>query len=710
MKKIKRPLIIVAIGCILGILYGLYLEISVALSVILLILGLIAIKKSKKILVKIYKQKKTIIVIVITIVCFALYISVQKNQYEKFYLNDGKDIVIDAIIVSSEYDTGYYSKYTVKFNGKKLILYTTNDSLKYGMKIRIYGRYIKPEDARNYKGLSYKKLYQSKNIYGTVKSENIQVIKLNSISPINKISAKAREKIIETSKEILPQNTQGVLRGILIGDKSDIEMALQIDFKTSSLLHLLAISGTHVLYLILGINFILLKLKIPKRVIYHLVNLILIFFMYLTNFTASVVRASIMGILMTTSKILYRKSDSLTSMSLSLIIILIYNPFSIFDIGLQLTYLGTLGIMTLNMSIRDYLKNKIPTKIANIISIPISVQIMILPVMILNFHSISLTFLLSNVLAVPLTGIIILYGYSNIILGIFFVKLAKAFSVFLNLLLSFLILIAKLVAKMKLSNIFVSTPNFIFIFLYYLAVVNIKNKKIFKYVITILLFLLLFHIIYGIIPKELDIHMVDVGQGDCELIITPKGKIILMDSGEKEGVLLDYLLNMQIKKLDYVIVSHFDSDHCYNLIGILKDLKVKNLIISRQAKQTDLFDNIIQECLKKKVNIITIEPPQKIEIEKSVILDFIWPCEENFINDDLNNNSIVMKLQYKEFSILFTGDIEEKAEQMIVRKYPNGILKSTVLKVAHHGSKTSSSQSFVDETLPEIAIIGVRKG
>ncbi len=642
--------------------------------------------------------------------CFAIYILIQKNQYEKFYINDGKEIVIDAVISNVEKGSGYYNKYIVKVKGKKLILYTKNNNIKYGMKVRIYGTYSEPEDARNYKGLSYKKLYQAKKIYGTIKSEDIQIKKLNSISPISMASAMVRDKIAETIKEILPQNTQGLLRGILIGDKSDIDMNLQIDFKVSSLLHLLAISGTHVLYVILGIKFILSILKIPKQITYYLVDLILIFFMYLTNFTASVVRASIMGILMTTSKIIYRKADSITSMAVSLIIILIYNPFSIFDIGLQLTFLGTLGIMALNMPIRDFLKTKISPKIANIISIPISVQVMIIPIMILNFHSISLTFLISNVLAVPLTGIIILYGYANVVLGIMFVKIAKIFAIVLNFLLSFLILIARFVAKMKLSNVFVSTPNLMFIFLYYLAIACIKSRKKFKCIITILLIFILFNVIYEVIPKKLEIHMVDVGQGDCELIITPRGKKILIDGGEKEGVLLDYLLNMKVKKLDYVIISHFDSDHCYNLVGILKDLKVKNIIVSKQAKNTDLFDDIIQECKKKKVNIITIESNQKIEIEKLVTLDFMWPCDDNFIGDDLNNNSIVVKLKYKEFSALFTGDIEEKAEQMIVRKYPDEILKSTVLKVAHHGSKTSSTQEFINEVLPEIAIIGVRRG
>lgn len=710
MKLIKRPLIIIAIGGILGILYGLYLEISVALSVILVILCLIAVRNNKIVLIKIYRKKKVIITMVVTMTCFAIYILIQKNQYEKFYINDGKEIVIDAVISNVEKGSGYYNKYIVKVKGKKLILYTKNNNIKYGMKVRIYGTYSEPEDARNYKGLSYKKLYQAKKIYGTIKSEDIQIKKLNSISPISMASAMVRDKIAETIKEILPQNTQGLLRGILIGDKSDIDMNLQIDFKVSSLLHLLAISGTHVLYVILGIKFILSILKIPKQITYYLVDLILIFFMYLTNFTASVVRASIMGILMTTSKIIYRKADSITSMAVSLIIILIYNPFSIFDIGLQLTFLGTLGIMALNMPIRDFLKTKISPKIANIISIPISVQVMIIPIMILNFHSISLTFLISNVLAVPLTGIIILYGYANVVLGIMFVKIAKIFAIVLNFLLSFLILIARFVAKMKLSNVFVSTPNLMFIFLYYLAIACIKSRKKFKCIITILLIFILFNVIYEVIPKKLEIHMVDVGQGDCELIITPRGKKILIDGGEKEGVLLDYLLNMKVKKLDYVIISHFDSDHCYNLVGILKDLKVKNIIVSKQAKNTDLFDDIIQECKKKKVNIITIESNQKIEIEKLVTLDFMWPCDDNFIGDDLNNNSIVVKLKYKEFSALFTGDIEEKAEQMIVRKYPDEILKSTVLKVAHHGSKTSSTQEFINEVLPEIAIIGVRRG
>lgn len=198
--------------------------------------------------------------------------------------------------------------------------------------------------------------------------------------------------------------------------------------------------------------------------------------------------------------------------------------------------------------------------------------------------------------------------------------------------------------------------------------------------------------------------------GDSTLVITPKGKKILIDGGETDqNILIPYLLARKIKTLDYVIVSHFDSDHSGGIKEVLENLKVKKLIISKQLEKTEECNQIMQIASKKKVKIIFIEAGQKLNIDKKISFTILWPEEKELIGENpLNNNSIVAKLTYGEFQMLFTGDIEQIAEEKIVEKYGKN-LKSTILKVAHHGSNTSSTDEFIKYVNPEIALIGVRK-
>lgn len=198
--------------------------------------------------------------------------------------------------------------------------------------------------------------------------------------------------------------------------------------------------------------------------------------------------------------------------------------------------------------------------------------------------------------------------------------------------------------------------------------------------------------------------------GDSTLIVTPKGKKILIDGGEPEqNILVPYLLARKIKTIDYVVVSHFDSDHSGGLNEVVEKLNVKKLIISKQIEQSEECDKMIRSAKKRNVKIIFVEEGNVLNIEKNVSFKIFWPNVENPITENaLNNNSIVAKLIYGKFKILFTGDIEQVVEEKLVEKYGED-LKSTILKVAHHGSKTSTIDKFLDAVQPEFALIGVRK-
>lgn len=174
---------------------------------------------------------------------------------------------------------------------------------------------------------------------------------------------------------------------------------------------------------------------------------------------------------------------------------------------------------------------------------------------------------------------------------------------------------------------------------------------------------------------------------------------------------MPYILDKGYTKIDMIIVSHFDTDHMDSLCQIMKNLKVKSVIIGKQFEDSENLQEFLRIAKEKNVKMKVVEAGDKISIEKNLYFHVLWPDSSNIINEKvLNNNALVCKLYYKNFSMLFTGDIEEVAEKELIKIYANtNVLNSTVLKVAHHGSKTSSIKQFVDLVKPRIAVIGVGK-
>ena len=217
----------------------------------------------------------------------------------------------------------------------------------------------------------------------------------------------------------------------------------------------------------------------------------------------------------------------------------------------------------------------------------------------------------------------------------------------------------------------------------------------------------------------LNLYFIDVGQGDCTLIKLDTNKTILIDGGEGasdksdkgKNVIYPYLLDRKIDTIDYMIFSHFDSDHAGGLMYILENMKVKNVIIGVQNEDSYLYRKMIDVVKEKNIKLIIIDNPKVLKID-NVYLDFIWPIKNELISENkLNNNSLVFRLIYNDIRIMFTGDIEIPAENAIVNKYKNSKnrLKSDILKVAHHGSDTSTTKEFLKLVNPDIALIGVGK-
>ncbi len=652
----RRPILIVVIGYIIGIIWGQYLNLSIVplyifITICLYIMKFFSSPKKFKVF-SIYRYFKYLKIIINAKILLILFLSsfisynivISKNQKREILQNqfqNQSEFIQTGTIVSTQIIEEYKIRYIFEvkystFKNYRFYIDIKNNSndlntkslaklqnknitnLEFGDKVKIKGEFIKPEKQRNYKGFDYNNYLKQKDILGTIQVQELEIIdqnkslKNNFINLVNNYVQSLKNK----AYQILPEEIASLFIGIVFGDRSMIDEETVQNFNASSLSHILAVSGMHFTFLISGV-IILLKGFLGRKKTYILGILVILLYMVITGFSASIFRAGIMGILMLISKLIYRKNDIWTSISISLLFMIIYNPFLIFDIGLQLSYCAMIGILFFQKMIYKYLIKRVLkikklryhpkkwimtfiSKILEYISVTISAQILILPIMIYNFHSISVYFLFSNLLASFITEPLFIISWIFLFWIIICMPVAKFISILIIFFYKLLILFSKL-GQLPYAQILVERPYLFFTIIYFLVLTLIliyntlktnklryatfqrfKNLKAWiiyklklqlkfqrkKFIFIILIIFIFYNFSYQIFPQNLKIFFIDVGQGDSSLIITPQNKKILIDGGGSlsnfdvgEQTLIPYLLSRRIKKLDLLIISHFDIDH-----------------------------------------------------------------------------------------------------------------------------------------------------
>ena len=824
--NLKRPIVIIIIGYIIGIIWGLYLNFSIVLFYILIaflcytkIVHFICkmlysipsyfqeidLRKKKQKdqrkrktpfpLFSIYRYlryikfvftKQVIFLIAISSIISNTIVLFQEKQYENLYPEE--NITVEGIIISNQEEREYKNRYKLKvlevnrsdtYKSTEIYIEVKKDILfEYGDKVRLQGEFRKGSEQRNTGGFDYQLYLKSIHIYGTLKVEKYQKISSNNTNWIEKSIHTIKLAITKNIETVLEKEEAQIVKGLILGDTTELQEELKEKFQVANISHVLAVSGMHIIYIIIGIE-VVFKKWLGKRQVKYVVIFGLVFYMALTGFTSSIVRAGIMGIMNMLAFLVYRKNDIWTSIAISLGIILIQNPYALTGVGLQLSYLGTIGIILFHKNIKQYLDNmkwinnhieikrskrisKIVENLKDMVSVTLSAQMMILPIMLYHFHIIGIYFVITNILVSIIIGPIMFLSIIFIFGTFIHLKFSQFISIFLSFGIKGLIQISNL-SNLPFSKIYVPTPSILGIIIYYIVILvgnqiyvvytgkhlnstqkRVKNlialmkyklyekkkktKKIYQkifqekngkaFIVRTYKVILLMIFLIGIyqFPKDLEIHFLDVGQGDACFIITPNHKTILIDGGGStsssfdvgKDTLIPYLLDRGYTKLDYVFISHFDQDHVGGILSLLEELKVGQIFVSKQEEESENYEEFLGRVKEKNLQVREVKKGDKIIIG-DVTFHILWPIEKQIEENQLNNNAMVMKLQYKEFSMLFTGDIEEVAEKKILDTYNNDldILKATVLKVAHHGSKSSSTEEFLKAVNSKVAIIGV---
>lgn len=576
----KRPFLMIAISLVIGVLMGEYLKYKSILFIFAIFLVLIYEILTKK------TNYKKILMCTIIIFLASMYTNYLNNKYETMYKQYNEtEISVTGVIVSEVKETDYYYnvqlqvKQKSKINNTKLNVYIkkklikNKTDLKYGNKIKVTGEYKEPEVARNYKGFDYKKNLRTKKIYGSITIQNsFEVISCNNGNIIMRWLKGFSIKLKENLSKLLNEKELGIVKGVVLGDTSDLDEDIKENFTNSSLSHMLAVSGAHVSYVIMTVSLIFQSKNFGKKTTKIITMLVLIIFMIITNMSPSVTRAVICMIINIFAGLIYKRPDTINALAISIIFTLILNPFSLFNIGLQLSYAGTIGIICFSKLIEAKPKNKIKKYIYDSIIVSTSANLVSFPLMAYYFNTISLNFIISNLVVSPVLGLIIILGIITLLTSTISINLAKIVAILLKISVNLIIKMTEIISNLPIKNILVVTPSIIliaifYIFLFYARFNFEKIKKNWKKFLSITICFCLVLNLIKLEPKNFTIYFVDVGQGDCTLIVTKENKKILIDGGGNsntdvgKNILVPYLLDRGILKLDYIIISHFDFDH-----------------------------------------------------------------------------------------------------------------------------------------------------
>ena len=560
-------------------------------------------------------------------------------------------------------------KLTIK-GKEKLIVYISNiENIELGDKVVVKGEYTLPKKATIPNNFDYQKYLYNNHIFYIMYAKELKMIKKNQ-----NITFKIKKYILDKTSNY---TNKGYLNAFIIGDKTNLEF--YETYQNNGISHLFALSGMHISMLSLIIYKLVNKFKHKDLI----VIMFLLFYITLTNFSASILRTIIFFIILKLNKKLDLNISTKNDLLITLCIIMIYNPLIVFDIGFQYSGLVTFGLI---VSTKYYKKNYfynlfITSFIALLFSVPITLY---------NNYELNLLSILNNLINVPLITFVI---YPLSLLTFILKFLEPIYNLTINLL-EFINNISSIFSL----NIIVPKVHIIFYLIYYLLInlyIESNNKK---YVLIASLYLLSFKL-KPFIDRNNYVYYLDVGQGDSSLIIY-NDIVVMNDTGGTSNYnvssgCIKLLKSLGYSHIDYLILTHGDFDHMGDSIYLINNYKVKNVILNNDSFN-ELETNLIKELKKKKIKYY--QNVEKIPISNNIIT--ILNTEEY---DNENDNSNVIYIELNNYNFMFMGDAGVDKEKDILERH--NISNIDVLKVGHHGSKTSSSKSFINKINPKYSII-----
>lgn len=614
--------------------------------------------------------------ILLFITCIFLLININKKIDVPIFTNNSYELIINDYKINDKTITIYFDNIIGKYyvdNDEKVKEFKDNYS--FGDKIYIEGEISVPNNNTIPNNFNYKDYLYHKYIYYIIKIDKIKIISKN-----DNIFLNIKNSIYKRIDTIKYNN---YLYAFILGKSYYIDSEVLNNYKINGITHLFALSGLHVSMFSSIILFILKKIKLSEKLSYFITSLFLIFFAFIASFTPSIVRSVLFFILSSINNVyyLYIKPKYLLYIVFSILIFI--NPFYIYDTGFILSFCISFFILLFNE------KNKINNNLLSILVISILSTLSSLPIIINMSYEINILGFINNLFFIPYVTYIVFP------LSIIVVFISK-----LSFILNFLIIIMEYISKvssniLNVKLIFPKMSLFLIIIYYVLLILIVKKinlKKIFIIYLSFLYFRCNF-------DKNNYVYFIDVGQGDSALIVTKNNKSILIDTGGKVGSnyslmksnVIPFFKSIGIRKLDYLFITHGDYDHAGYGIDLVNNFNVKNRFTNKGKYNS----------LEKKLNIKSFNNSY-IKIDNVEI----YSLNSKLYNNE-NSDSLVLLVIIDNYKLLFMGDASINTEKDIMNNYDIGDV--FILKVGHHGSKTSSSEEFINIVNPKYSIISVGK-
>lgn len=565
-----------------------------------------------------------------------------------------------------------------------IINFKVGNKLKFtlGDRILVKGEFKRASKNTTEYLFNYQKYLERKNIFYIVDAKEIEIVKKN-------------KNIYYLIKQALYNNFQNnpYLLTFIMGDKSLIKNNVLRSYQENGISHLFAISGMHITMFAKILNIILKKLSLNEEKKFLIISFFLCCYLLLVGFSPSILRGVLFYIFFTLNKIYYFYIKPVNLYIFILGVCLLINPNFIFDVGFWYSFLISLALILYSFKLQS--KNFV----ISLFKVSFLSFIVSIPISLFNFYQINILSIFYNILFVPLISFIIFPCalISSLVKPIrpifnFFIIILENLSLFLNK-----ISFGKLIFKRLNMIVYIIYLVIIILFLFW------KRKLLLK----LFFILLIFHFMIPLFSNNTYIKMLDIGQGDSILLHFNK-KSILIDTGgvysyknnEADGkifynIILPAFKSLGIGKLDYLIITHGDADHMGEAIQLIENFKVE-VVIFNCGEYNNLEKKLIKVLEKQKLKYYSCIKELNIDKNK---LYFLQTKEYNNEND----NSNVIYTEIEGYRFLFMGDAGVLKEKDILDTYD--ISKIDVLKVGHHGSRTSTSELFLKRINPQIALI-----
>lgn len=780
-------------------------NIVILLTVILIIMCGVCFREhhiNKTSIIAIITKTQAVVFVVIFLAAITGYLITSNAIKEKDRIYDMKEHYVTVSgrvskVTESSYGWNLFLE-QVELSGTNcsqiLVTWEEMPDIKIGNIIKVKGKFKHFEVARNPGNFDSKKYYMSLGIYGKVQASKISVIdskydyvrenlyelRIDIQNKLEKICGDMYKGIFSLCNE-----KAATFSAILLGEKAELSQDVKNLYSISGISHILAISGLHISCIGMFV-YSLLRRRFRFLLSASMAMIVVVGFGIMSGLGIATMRAMVMFGLRLLGEVLGRTYDFLTAISMAGIVVLMQNPFAIFNSGFQMSFMAIIAIVIVwpivcnilqfnpgpiiqmidenNITKRQrreiWFRNMMH-KLLNSVLFCVTINVVLNPIIAYNYFQLPTYSFLLNIVVVPLMSVVLVSGIAGICGSLIGGFIGRVLILPGCAILELYTKLCVMINKLPFANVIVGKPSVGIIIIYYLVIVvflfaanKIRNVKLkeekqrekeigksgrviesksvikarkrkinCKFITAIIIVFSLLNLVlytqffithYSLfITEQLQATFLDVGQGDGIFIRTGNGVNIMIDGGSTsvDGVgqyrIMPFLKSQCIRKIDYAIVTHADTDHISGLMEMIEEsdnngIRIKNLVMPDIQLKDENYVTLIEYAKEHNVNVLYIQSGDKF-VFGDVEINCIYPSFTTKA-EDRNDYSTVLSVVYGNFSMLLTGDISTESEteikNMLERHY-------TILKVAHHGSKYSTSSEFLQWIKPDYSVISV---